>query len=229
MNRLISDIKNAGKLFDHALLKAAATSAEFENLCREGIQHNVKILAVNPAAVSFCVERVRGSGVDVGAAVSFPLGQSTTDVKLFETRDSIAKGAREIDYVIDISALKNKDYGFVTNEMQSIVNICREKGVVSKVIFENCELTDDEKKRLCEIANTVRPDFIKTSTGFGVGGATVDDVRLMRAYADPGIKIKASGGIKTWADVAELYEAGAIRIGTSHTVSILEEYMRIAQ
>ena len=229
MTRLISDIKNVSKLFDHALLKASATVAEFEELCREGMHHNVKMLAVNPAAVPFCVERVRDSDVAVGAAISFPLGQSTTTVKLFETKDSIAKGAREIDYVINISALKNKDYDFITNEMQSIVTACREQDVISKVIFENCELTNDEKKRLCEIANTIRPDFIKTSTGFGTGGATADDVRLMRAYTDPDIKIKAAGGIKTWADVATLYEAGATRIGTSHTVSILDEYMQIVR
>jgi len=220
------DIKTFGQYFDHALLKAHATRKEFETYCTEGIKHSVKMLAVNPAAVTFCKQCVEGTPILVGAAVGFPLGQMTLETKLFETGDAIAKGSDEIDYVIDISALKSGDHQHITEEMRRITDICRQSNVLIKVIFENCYLSDDEKKLMCEIANRVKPDYIKTSTGFGTGGAAIQDVKLMRTYADPSIKIKASGGIKTYDDVKQLIEAGAERIGTSHTASIMEEFIK---
>ena len=220
------DVKLFGQYFDHALLRAYATRNEFEEFCKEGIKYSVKMLAINPAALSFCKERVMGTPVLVGAAIGFPLGQMTLETKIFETKDAIAKGSDEIDYVMDISALKSGDRNFVKEEMKQIVSICKEKGIVVKVIFENCYLTDDEKKVMCEIANQVKPDYIKTSTGFGTSGATVDDVKLMRSYTEPGIKVKASGGIKTLDDTMQLIEAGAERIGTSWTASIIDAYIK---
>ena len=213
-----------GKYFDHTLLKAYAPRSDFDEFCREGIRHNVKMLAINPAAVVYCKEKVKDCGVKVGAAIGFPLGQMTLETKIFETRDAIQKGADEIDYVIDLVNLKSRNYDSIKDEMEAIVSICREKNVVSKVIFENCYLTDDEKKFLCETANVVKPDFIKTSTGFGSGGATLADVKLMSSYAFEEIEIKASGGIKTLDCVIKLLEAGATRIGTSSTVAIIDEY-----
>jgi len=213
------------KLFDHTQLKAYASRADFEKLCDEGVRCGFMMLAVNPAAVEFCKRRVEKSGVRVGAAVGFPLGQNTLEAKIFETEDAIKKGADEIDYVINVAELKNKNTDYIKREMFFIVSVCRQHNVTSKVIFENCYLTDDEKITLCGIANEVRPDFIKTSTGFGTGGATAADVALMRRYADPGIKIKAAGGIKTLADVDALLAAGAVRIGTSSSVAIMGEFM----
>jgi len=220
------DLITFGQYFDHALLKAHATRTEFEEFCAEGIKYKVKMLAVNTAAVAFCKERVEDTPVVIGAAVGFPLGQVTLETKIFETNEAILKGAGEIDYVIDISALKSGNRDAVTYEMQRITSTCRDKNVLVKVIFENCYLTDDEKKLMCEISNKVRPDYIKTSTGFGISGATVYDVKLMRAYADTGIEVKASGGIKTLSDVNQLIEAGAKRIGTSNTAAIVNDFVQ---
>jgi deoxyribose-phosphate aldolase len=226
-NFLGMDIKTFGKYFDHTLLSPFAAEADFKNFCREGIRWHVKMLAVNPAAVVYCAEHVKGLGINVGAAVGFPLGQSTVETKVFEAADAIEKGADEIDYVINVAELKNRNYRYIEDEMKALLSVCRENGSILKVIFENCYLTEDEIKDMCEIANNVKPDFIKTSTGFGKGGATVSDVKLMREYAEPGIEIKASGGIKSLKDTAAMIEAGARRIGTSRTVEIMEEFSKI--
>jgi len=223
-NLLQMDSVAFGKYFDHTLLKPYASNADFEQFCKDGIKCGVKMLAVNSAAVQLCKSLTEGRDIHVGAAVGFPLGQTTIETKLFETADAIKNGADEIDYVINIVELKNKNYSYIENEMKEIVAVCREHGIISKVIFENCYLEDGEKKQLCEIANLVKPDFIKTSTGFGTGGAALKDVALMRQYAEGFIKIKASGGIKVLADVIKMIEAGAERIGTSSTVSIMKEF-----
>jgi len=220
------DTKTFSQYFDHSLLRASATHSDFEAFCKEGLKYNVKMLAINPAAVVFCKQQVKGHPINIGAAIGFPLGQMTLETKIFETKDAIQKGVDEIDYVIDIVELKSQNYKHIEKEMKSIVAICQENDIISKVIFENCYLTEDEKKRLCDISNRVKPDFIKTSTGFGTGGATVADVKLMRAEADASIKIKASGGIKTLDDALQLIEAGAERIGTSSTVAIIENFVK---
>jgi len=220
------DAKTFGQYFDHSLLRASATHADFKTFCEEGIKYNVKMLAINPAAVVLCKQQVQGHSINVGAAIGFPLGQMTLEAKIFETKDAIQKGVDEIDYVIDIVELKSQNFKHIEEEMKSIVAICRENDVISKVIFENCYLTEDEKKRLCEISNRVKPDFIKTSTGFGSGGATVADIKLMRAEADASIKIKASGGIKSLEDALRLIDAGAERVGTSSTVGIIKDFLK---
>ena len=220
------DVKTFGQYFDHSLLKASATRADFEAFCKEGIKYNVKMLAINPAAVVFCKQQIQDHPINIGAAIGFPLGQMTLEAKIFETKDAIQKGVDEIDYVIDIVELKSQNFKHIEEEMKSIVAICRENDVISKVIFENCYLTEDEKKRLCEISNRVKPDFIKTSTGFGSGGATVADIKLMRAEADASIKIKASGGIKSLEDALRLIDAGAERVGTSSTVGIIDDFVK---
>ncbi|MCL2565697.1 MAG: deoxyribose-phosphate aldolase [Defluviitaleaceae bacterium] len=228
-NLLKMDIQTFGKYFDHTLLKPSVSNADFELLCKEGINCNAAMLAINSAAVGLCKRLTEGHNIHVGAAIGFPLGQTTVETKVFETMDSINNGADEIDYVINIVELKSKNYNYIKDEMERIVTSCREHGIISKVIFENCYLDDDEKKKLCEIANHVKPDFIKTSTGFGTGGAATSDVALMRAYADYPIKIKASGGIKTFDDAAKMIEAGAERIGTSSTVAIMGEFVNLRQ
>lgn len=211
------------KLFDHTNLKPYATDADMKLLCDEAVKHGFKTVAINNANIERCKKFLKGSGVLVDAAVSFPLGQCTLETKLFETKDAIIKGSGEVDYVINIAELKMGNYSYIEREMREIVSICREYNVTSKVIFENCFLTDDEKIALCKIANKVRPDFIKTSTGFGTSGATLSDVNLMRENVMSEIKIKAAGGIRTLDMVAQFVEAGASRIGTSAAVKIIEE------
>ena len=168
----------------------------------------------------------------MGAAIGFPLGQQSVATKEFETRDALANGADEIDYVVNLTEVKAGNWDYVEDEMRRIVEACREAGasrsepVPSKVIFENCLLTDDEKVALCEVANRVGPTFVKTSTGFSTGGATVADVRLMRAHVAPEIQVKAAGGIRTADQFLDMVRAGATRIGCSAGVAIIEELGR---
>ena len=209
--------------FDHTQLRAAARVADFEELCAKSREYGFKMVAINPAPVALCKELLKGSKVLVGAAIGFPLGQSTKENKVAETIDAIQNGADEIDYVINITELKEKNYKFIEAEMQGIVDVCRIHQCTSKVIFENCYLTDDEKRELCRIALQIKPDFIKTSTGFGTSGATLEDIRLMKGMVGDAIKIKAAGGIRDLDMVLSLLELGVERIGSTSSVAIVEE------
>lgn len=217
------------KYFDQTLLKAYASEADFAAFCAESARYHFKMVAINSAPVAMCKRFLADSDVLVGAAIGFPLGQTTISAKVFETKQAIADGADEIDYVHNIVELKSGHYDYVEREMREIVEICREHGKTSKVIFENCYLTDDEKKILCEIALKVRPDFIKTSTGFGTPapgvavGATLADVKLMKAMVGDAIQVKAAGGVRTLAEALAMIDAGVTRIGTSAGVKIVEE------
>lgn len=204
-------------------LRAYAQRGDFEKLCAEAREYGFAMVAINPAPVSLCKDLLAGTSVHVGAAVGFPLGQNTPKVKKYETVDAIANGADEIDYVINITQLKEKNYDFIEHEMAGIVEECRGAGVISKVIFENCYLTEEEKRALCSIAREVRPDFIKTSTGFGTGGATFEDVALMKKCVGDEVKIKAAGGIRTLDTALRMIELGVSRIGSTASVSIVEE------
>ena len=215
--------KELAGYFDHTQLKAYAVRADFEKLCRESREYGFRMVAINPAPVALCRELLSGSDVHVGAAIGFPLGQTTINDKANETKEAIRNGADEIDYVVNLTELKEKNYGYVEREMASIVETCREAGVISKVIFENCYLTDQEKEALCRIALEVRPDFIKTSTGFGSGGATAADIMLMKRMVGDAVKIKAAGGIRTLDTALEMIDMGVSRIGSTASVSIVEE------
>ena len=217
-------VEQLANMIDHTNLKAFADDAAFEKLCDEAKKYNFKMVAINPAQTVRCKKKLEGSPVYVGAAIGFPLGQTTLECKIFETKDAIEKGADEIDYVINVAELKNKNYDYIKKEMEEIVKICREAGKTSKVIFENCYLTDDEKRKVAEIAKEVKPDFIKTSTGFGTGGATVEDVKLMKSVVGDEVKVKAAGGIRDLKTALAMIEAGAERLGTSAGVAIVEEY-----
>lgn len=217
-------VEQLANMIDHTNLKAFADDAAFEKLCDEAKKYNFKMVAINPAQTVRCKKKLEGSPVHVGAAIGFPLGQTTLECKIFETKDAIEKGADEIDYVINVAELKNKNYDYIKKEMEEIVKICREAGKTSKVIFENCYLTDDEKRKVAEIAKEVKPDFIKTSTGFGTGGATVEDVKLMKSVVGDEVKVKAAGGIRELKTALAMIEAGAERLGTSAGVAIVEEY-----
>ena len=225
------------KMIDQTLLKAYATREDFEAFCRESDRYGFKMVAINSAPVKLCKTLLKDSDVLVGAAIGFPLGQTTLECKVKETELAIADGADEIDYVINIGRLRSGDTAYIEEEMRQMVRTCRAHEKTVKVIFENCYLTTEEKKTLCEIALRVRPDFIKTSTGFGtpasgVGtserdrlaavGAALEDVRLMKSIVGNKIKVKAAGGIRTLEDALAMLEAGAERLGTSAGVRIME-------
>ena len=214
------------KMIDQTLLKAYVSDEDFQAFCKESAAYDFKMVAINSAPVKKCREFLKDSDVHVGAAISFPLGQTTIETKVFETKNAIENGADEIDYVINIVELKNKNYDYIKREMEAIVAVCRENGVLSKVIFENCYLTKDEIAKVAEIAREVKPDFIKTSTGFGTGGATVEDVKLMKSIVGDDVKVKAAGGIRDLETCLAMIEAGAERIGSSSSIEITEAYAK---
>ncbi|OTP88035.1 deoxyribose-phosphate aldolase [Gilliamella apicola] len=211
------------QLIDHTNLKPDATTAMMEKLCQEAKNYHFKMVAINQVQSRLCAQLLKGTGVDIGAAIAFPLGQTTIASKCFETQNAIENGATEIDYVINISELKAGNLQYIEDEMAQIVKICRQHNVVSKVIFENCYLTDEEKISLCKIAVKVKPDFIKTSTGFGTSGATVEDVKLMKNQVGDAVKVKAAGGIRSADTFKKMIAAGAQRIGTSSGIAIIDE------
>ena len=212
------------KYFDHTFLKPFATNADLEKLCKEAKEIGACMVAINTTWTKFCKEQLKGTDVHVGAAMSFPLGQAGLASKIAETKIAIEDGADEIDYVIDIGQAKMGNWDYIKEEMEEIVKICRENNVISKVIFENCYLTKEEIRQVALIAKEVKPDFIKTSTGFGTGGATVEDVKIMAETVDGQVKVKAAGGIRDWQTCKAMIEAGASRIGTSSSLKILEEF-----
>ncbi len=211
-------------MFDHTFLKAYATKEDFIKLCQEAKELNAAMVAINSEPVSLCKQLLKGTDIHVGAAISFPLGQTCLEMKIAETKKAIEDGADEIDYVINIGKAKMHDWDYIYKEMHDIVVVCREHQVTVKVIFENCYLTKDEIKKLCEIAKEIKPDFIKTSTGFGTGGALVEDVKLMKSIVKDDVKVKAAGGIRDWKTCQQMIEAGAQRIGTSSSFQILAEF-----
>lgn len=220
---MITEKQLAG-MIDHTNLKAFATDADMKKLCDEAVRYGFAMVAINSGQSRRCSEYLRGTGIHTGAAIGFPLGQQSIETKVFETEDSIRNGANEIDYVINITELKERNYEYVEEEMRRIVETCHRCDITCKVIFENCYLTDEEKLKMCEIALKVGPDYIKTSTGFGTSGATLEDVRLMKKAVGDKIKVKAAGGIRTLDDALAYVEAGAERIGTSAGAKIIEEY-----
>lgn len=218
--------KQLCKLFDHTFLKAYASKEDFIKLCNEARDNDFMMVAINSYPVKLCKELLKGTDVHVGAAIGFPLGQTTIDTKCFETKKAIEDGADEIDYAINIGKVKDNDYDYIKNEMEQIVSICHKNNVLVKVIFENCYLEKEEIRKLALIAKDVKPDFIKTSTGFGISGATVEDVRLMKETVGDDVKVKAAGGIRDWETCKAMIEAGAERIGTSSSLKILEEFRK---
>jgi deoxyribose-phosphate aldolase len=211
------------KLIDHTLLRPDATRQDIEALCREALDFEFANVCINPTWVTLAARLLHGSGVGVCAVVGFPLGATTADVKAYEARGAIASGAHEIDMVINIGALKSGERDRVLRDIEEVTAACREGTAKSKVIIEATLLTEDEKIAGCTLAQAAGADFIKTSTGFGGGGATAADVRLMRHVAGPAIGIKAAGGIRDLAAVMAMIAAGATRIGTSAGVRIVGE------
>ena len=226
MNEIIANlsVKQLAGMIDHTFLKPFGTAENIEKLCDEARKYEFAMVAINPPEVETCVKLLEGSPVRVGAAIGFPLGQTTTECKAFETRDAIAKGATEIDTVINVRALQKGRLDIVKKEIEEMVAICRPAGVICKVILETCYLSDAEKETVCRIAKEAGVDFVKTSTGFGTAGATVEDVALMRRVVGPEIGVKAAGGIRDLDTALAMIKAGATRIGTSSGVTIVEAY-----
>ena len=215
---------NIPRLIDHTILRPDTTRADIEQLCREARKHGFYSVCVNPAWVSLARQLVEGSSVKVCCVVGFPLGAQPPETKAMEARAAIRQGAREIDMVIDVGALKGGDDDLVLRGIRSVVEACRDGSALCKVILETSLLTNEEKARACELAVKARADFVKTSTGFSTGGATVEDVSLMsRIVRDRGLGVKASGGVRSLADLRKMVQAGATRIGTSSGIKILQE------
>ena len=212
------------KMMDHTYLKAFGVRADIEKLCKEAVENGFAAAMVNSCQVKLCKKLLAGSDVKTASVVAFPLGQMSIKMKACEAKQAIEDGAEEIDYVLNIGELKMGNYDYIREEMDTMVKLCRDSKALCKVIFENCYLTRDEIKRAAEIAGEVRPDFIKTSTGFGTGGAISGDVRLMKETVGDAVKVKASGGIRTWGSCREMIEAGAERIGTRSGVEIIRGF-----
>lgn len=209
------------KFIDHTLLKADATSEEIEKLCNEARKYNFMSVCVNPSYIPLCKKLLKGSEVKICTVVGFPLGMMSTSSKGFETKQALLEGCDEVDMVINIGRLKEGNYNYVKNEIATLKGICKEK--VLKVIIETCLLTDSEKITACKLAREAGADFVKTSTGFSKGGATAEDVALMRKTVGPVMGVKASGGVSSFEDMEKMINNGATRIGTSHGVDIMEE------
>jgi len=206
---------------DHTLLKQDATGQQIDQLCTEAAQYHFASVCVNPYYVPRCVKNLKGTDVKVCTVVGFPLGATTTETKAFETLQAIASGATEIDMVINVCALKSGHIKGVEQDIQALVAACEGKAIL-KVIIETCLLTDEEKVLACQIAKRCGADFVKTSTGFSTGGATVEDIALMRQTVGPDMGVKASGGIRDYAKAKAMVDAGATRIGASAGIAIVE-------
>lgn len=210
-------------LIDHTLLKPEASEADIKKLCEEAAQFGFASVCVNPSWVKKAAEFLRGTGVPVCTVIGFPLGATLSDVKAYEARRAIFNGAREVDMVINVGALKSGDDCTVEDDIRAVADAAHENGVLCKVIIETALLTDDEKVRACLASKNAGADFVKTSTGFAKGGATVHDVSLMRQTVGSALGVKASGGVKGIEDARAMFEAGATRIGASVGVKIAQE------
>lgn len=214
--------KEIAKMIDHTLLKADAKKEEIEKLCGEAKEHHFASVCVNPTWVSLSSSLLKGTDVKVCTVIGFPLGANTPEVKAFEAQNAISNGATEVDMVINIGALKDGNDQEVKRDIQAVVEAS--KGVLVKVIIETCLLTEDEKIRACKLAVEAGADYVKTSTGFSTGGATVEDVALMRKTVGPDVGVKASGGVRNAEGAKAVIEAGATRIGASSGIAIVNGY-----
>ncbi len=211
------------RYFDHTLLKPEATEAQVVQLCEEAQRYHFMAVCVNPVWVKRSVSLLNGTDTSVAAVAGFPLGATLTEVKAYEAQRLVEAGAREIDMVISIGALKSQDHALVARDIAAVVQAAQAGGALTKVIIEAALLTDDEKKMACRLACEAGAEFVKTSTGFSIGGATAHDVALMRETVGPSVGVKAAGGIRTYADALAMVAAGANRLGASASVKIMQE------
>lgn len=212
---------NYNKMIDHTVLKADTPLETVKRICDEAMEYGFASVCINPCHVAYCADYLKDSDVNVCTVIGFPLGANTSAVKAFETKDAIANGADEIDMVMNIGALKDKNYDLVRNDVKAVVEAAN--GTLVKVILETCLLTEDEIKKACELCVEAKADYVKTSTGFSTRGATIEDVQIMKAVVQGKAKVKAAGGVRTHEDMVKIVEAGADRIGTSAGCSLVDK------
>lgn len=209
------------KYLDHTVLKPESTDLDIQKACLDAKKYDFKAVCIQPMWVKYTADMLKGTDVNTCTVIGFPLGANTSDVKAYEAKQAVKDGAVEIDMVINIGALKSEDFSLVHDDIKAVVDAVKGKAIV-KVIIETCLLTKNEKVRACEISKRAGADFVKTSTGFSTGGATVEDIKLMRETVGKEMGVKASGGVRSLEDATAMIEAGATRIGTSNGVAIIE-------
>lgn len=212
---------NYNKMIDHTVLKADIPLETVKRICDEAMEYGFASVCINPCHVAYCADYLKDSDVNVCTVIGFPLGANTSAVKAFETKDAIANGADEIDMVMNIGALKDKNYDLVRDDVKAVVEAAN--GTLVKVILETCLLTEDEIKKACELCVEAKADYVKTSTGFSTRGATIEDVRIMKEAVHGKAKVKAAGGVRTPEDMVKIVAAGADRIGTSAGCSLVKK------
>lgn len=220
----IPSVEQVARMMDHTLLRPDATQDEVYKLCNDALQYNFASVCVNPTWVALCADMLAGSPVKVCTVIGFPLGATLPDVKAYEAAQAIGNGAREVDMVQNIGALKSGNYYLVADDVAAVVRTAHDLGATVKVIIETALLSEAEKIKSCEIAQAEGADYVKTSTGFAAGGATASDVALMRGVVGSTMGVKASGGIRTAKDALAMIEAGASRLGVSASIKILDEW-----
>ena len=212
---------NYNKMIDHTVLKADTPLETVKRICDEAMEYGFASVCINPCHVAYCADYLKDSDVNVCTVIGFPLGANTSAVKAFETKDAIANGADEIDMVMNIGALKDKNYDLVRDDVKAVVEAAN--GTLVKVILETCLLTEDEIKKACELCVEAKADYVKTSTGFSTRGATIEDVRIMKEAVHGKAKVKAAGGVRTPEDMVKIVAAGSDRIGTSAGCSLVKK------
>ena len=218
--------EDIAKMIDHSLVNPTLTDEELEKGFRIALDYDVASVCVLPCSLRRCAEVLAGSAVKPTTTVGFPHGTHTTAIKVAEAERALADGARELDMVVNISKVLSRDWGYVRHDIRAVVDRAHAAGQKVKVIFENCYLEDEHKIRLCEICSEVNADWVKTSTGYGTGGATDEDLRLMRKHAAPHVQVKAAGGVRTLDALLRVRALGVTRVGASRTVTILDECKR---
>lgn len=215
--------RDIAKMIDHSLLNPVLTDEELERGCRIAREYDVASVCIKPYYLKRCAQILEGSDVRPSTTIGFPHGGHTTAIKVAEAKQALDDGGIELDMVVNIGKVLSGDWAYVRDDIRAVVEITHERGGIVKVIFENCYLQDEHKIRLCEICAEVGADFVKTSTGFGSGGATIDDLKLMRQHSPPHVQVKAAGGIRTLDALLEVRAIGVTRVGATRTVEILEE------
>jgi deoxyribose-phosphate aldolase len=222
-NEMDYTYEDIAKMIDHSLLNPVMTDVELERGCREGVDYNCASVCIMPYYLKRCAEILRGSTVKPSTTIGFPHGGHTTAIKLAEAKQALEDGGEELDMVVNISKVLSGDWAYVRQDLKAVIDLTHAHGRKTKVIFENCYLKDEHKIRLCEICGELGADWVKTSTGYGSGGATIEDLRLMRAHSPAHVQVKAAGGIRDLDKLLEVRALGVTRVGASRTSAILEE------
>jgi len=214
------------KMIDHSLLVPTITDEQLEKGCHVALDYDVASVCIKPYYLKRCAEILKGSTVKASTTIGFPHGGHTTATKVAESKQAISEGCQELDMVVNIGKVLSNDWDFVRADIKAVVDLAHDMGQIVKVIFENYYLSDEHKIRLCEICGELKADFVKTATGFAEGGATIEDLKLMRKYSPSHVQIKAAGGIRTFEKLLEVRSVGVTRVGATRTVDILEECKR---